>query len=591
MEVKRTFDLLEQLKEKYAFKDDILSIRKSDGWVKYSVDDYYRISHHLAYGLLASGFQAGDRVIIITQNRPEWNFLDMALALAHMVSIPVYPTLSKEDYKHILTHSEARAVFIGNEKIFRQVGPVVDEISPRPEVFTVNPIEGQRNWEEILKLGEEKASEFAPVIEENKKNIRPEEMCTIIYTSGTTAAPKGVMLSHIGLVVNAIGHANMEIKNHTHKMLSFLPLCHIYERGMNYEYQYLGISTYYAEGLGTIARDMKEVSADGFCAVPRVMEMMYGKLEAAGKDLNGVSRLIYRWAFRIAQKFDYRRKDPLYKLRYAIADKLVYSKWREALGGHELLIVSGGSSIQEKIIRLYTAAKMYIFEGYGMTETSPVIAVNNPKDMEIVIGTVGKIFPGIDVKFSEDGEILTKGVCLMLGYYNNPEATREAIDEDGWFHTGDIGELTKDGYLRITDRKKEIFKLSAGKYIAPQVLENRFKESPFIGNIMVVGENEKFASALIVPDWSYLHKWAKKRKLSYRNDADLVSLSEVKDCIMQEVNQINETLAPHEQLKRVHIVADEWSSDSGELSQTLKLKRRVILKKYEKDLKDIYAHS
>ena len=590
MEVTRTFDLLTQLKEKYAFKQDILSIRTHDGWVKYSVDDYYRISHQLAYGMLAAGFQEGDRVVIITQNRPEWNFLDMALSLAHMISIPVYPTLSEEDYRHILNHSGARAVFVGNEKIFGMVSPLVEEMPLRPELFTVNQIEGQKNWKELLQLGEAKEAEWAPVIEANKKNISADEVCTIIYTSGTTGLPKGVMLKHRGLTFNAIGHANMQIRDHRHRMLSFLPLCHIYERSMNYEYQYLGVSIYYAESLRSIARDMQEAHADGFCAVPRVMEMMFDKLRAKGKELKGVSRLIYQWAFRIAQKFDYKRKDFLYKIPYAIADRLVYSKWREALGGHELLIVSGGSSIQEKIIRLYTAAKMYIFEGYGMTETSPVIAVNNPKEMLIVIGTVGKQMPGIEMKLAEDGEILTKGVCLMEGYYKDPEATKQVIDEEGWFHTGDIGVINKEGYLRITDRKKEIFKLSAGKYIAPQMLENRFKESSFIENIMVIGENEKFASALVSPDFNRLQAWAQKHKVPYSTHADLVNNEQVKKRVMEDVDAVNEHLAPHEQLKRIHLVPDEWSAATGELSQTMKLKRRVILKKYEKEIKEIYMH-
>lgn len=590
MKVTRTFDLLTRLKEQYSFKQDILSIRTPKGWVKYSVDDYYRISHNLAYGLLAAGFQEGDRVVIITQNRPEWNFLDMALSLAHMISIPVYPTLSEEDYRHILNHSGARAVFVGNEKILGVVAPIVEEMPLRPELFTVNEIEGQKNWNELLKLGEEKADEWAPVIEENKKKIGEDEVCTIIYTSGTTGMPKGVMLKHIGLTFNAIGHANMQIRDHRHRMLSFLPLCHIYERSMNYEYQYLGVSIYYAESLRSIARDLNEAHADGFCAVPRVMEMMFDKLQAKGNELKGVSRMIYRWAFNKALKFDYKHKDALYKLPYAIADKLVYSKWREALGGHEMLIVSGGSSIQEKIIRLYTAAKMYIFEGYGMTETSPVIAVNNPKEMLIVIGTVGKIMPGIEMKLADDGEILTKGVCLMAGYYKDPEATAQVIDEEGWFHTGDIGEFNKDGYLRITDRKKEIFKLSAGKYIAPQMLENRFKESPFIENIMVIGENEKFASALVSPDFNRLQEWAKKNKIPFTTHADLVNNAQVKKMVMQEVDAINDKLAQHEQLKRIHLVPDEWSAASGELSQTMKLKRRVIMKKYEKEIKEIYLH-
>ena len=320
------------------------------------------------------------------------------------------------------------------------------------------------------------------------------------------------------------------------------------------------------------------------------MEMMFDKLQAKGDELKGMSRMIYKWAFNKALKFDYKRKDALYKLPYAIADKLVYSKWREALGGHEMLIVSGGSSIQDKIIRLYTAAKMYIFEGYGMTETSPVIAVNNPKEMLIVIGTVGKIMPGIEMKLADDGEILTKGICLMAGYYKDPEATAQVIDEEGWFHTGDIGEFNKDGYLRITDRKKEIFKLSAGKYIAPQMLENRFKESPFIENIMVIGENEKFASALVSPDFNRLQEWAKKNRIPFTTHADLVNNAQVKKMVMQEVDAINDKLAQHEQLKRIHLVPDEWSAASGELSQTMKLKRRVIMKKYEKEIKEIYLH-
>lgn len=590
MEVKRTFDLLTQLKEKYSFKQDILSIRTPKGWIKYSVDDYYRISHQLAYGLLAAGFEEGDRVIIITLNRPEWNFLDMALALAHMISIPVYPTLSEEDYRHILNHSGARAVFVGTERIFETLKPLVDEMTLSPELFTINQIDGCKNWNELLQLGEQNCDKWAPIVEENKKKISPEEVCTIIYTSGTTGLPKGVMLKHIGLTFNAIGHANMQIKNHTHRMLSFLPLCHIYERSMNYEYQYLGISTYYAESLRSIARDMQETEADGFCAVPRVMEMMYEKLQSKGNELKGLSRYIYQWAFKIAQRFDYKRKDFLYKIPYAIADKLVYSKWRAALGGHELLIVSGGSSIQEKIIRLYTAAKMYIFEGYGMTETSPVIAVNNPKEMLIIIGTVGKQMPGIEMKLAEDGEILTKGICLMAGYYNDPEATKQVIDEEGWFHTGDIGRFNEDGYLRITDRKKEIFKLSAGKYIAPQMLENRFKESPYIENIMVIGENEKFASALIVPDFNRLQDWAQKNRISCENHVDLINNAQVKKMIMKEIDVINDKLAQHEQLKRFQMVPDEWSVATGELSQTMKLKRRVILKKYEKEIKGIYLH-
>ena len=497
MEITRSFDLLERLKQTYAFKTDILSHKRNGAWVKFSVDDYYEISHLLSYGFLALGLQPNDKVITITNNRPEWNFIDMALAMAQLIHVPVYPTLSKDDYTHIIKHSDAKLVIIGNEVIFKNVIPVVEAFEDKPIVYTINPIENQKNLEEIKLLGISTKEIYGPLIEENKKKIKPEDLCTIIYTSGTTGLPKGVMLSHRAITYNAVAHAVMQIVDHTHRMLSFLPLCHIYERSMNYDFQYLGTSIYYAESLNTIAADLKDGKVHGFCSVPRVLELMFEKLRAAGKDLKGIKKRIYFWAFHMAQKFDYKNTSPLYALKYKIADKLVYSKWRANLGGNEMLIVSGGSSIQAKIVRLFTAAKMKVIEGYGLTETSPVIAVNRPKEKLVTIGTVGKLIDGIEVKLADDGEILTKGVCLMMGYYKDPEYTKQVIDEDGWFHTGDIGEFTEDGFLCITDRKKDIFKLSAGKYIAPQLLENKFKESPFIENIMIIGENEKFVSAII----------------------------------------------------------------------------------------------
>jgi long-chain acyl-CoA synthetase len=589
MEITRTFDFLEQLKEKYAHKTDILAQKKNGVWKKISVDEYYEKAHLLSYGFLALGLQPQDKVVTITNNRPEWNFIDMALGMANLIHVPVYPTLGIEDYKYIIHHSDAKLVIIGNEIIFNVVYPAIQALEVKPIVYTVNPIENQKHLDDISLLGLNTKNIYNKTIEENKKNIKPEDLCTIIYTSGTTGTPKGVMLSHRAITFNAMAHGNMQIVDHRHRMLSFLPLCHIYERSMNYSFQYLGVSIYYAESLSTIGADLKDGNVNGFCSVPRVLEMTFEKFRSAGKDLKGMKKKIYFWAFNAGQIFDNNNKSPFYRLKYFIADKLIYSKWRENLGGNELLIVSGGSSIQPKIVRLFTAAKMKVVEGYGLTETSPVIAVNRPKDNLVLIGSVGKLIDGIEVKLADDGEILTKGVCLMMGYYKEPAYTQEVMDEEGWFHTGDIGEFTKDGYLRITDRKKDIFKLSSGKYISPQLLENKIKESPFIENVMIIGENQKFVSALISPNFNYLHFWGSKHKLHYRDNDELIENPLTVQRIKKEIDQINEKLAPHEQVKRFRVVHEEWGTTTGELSPTLKLKRSAMMEKYKATIAEIFG--
>jgi long-chain acyl-CoA synthetase len=587
MAVTRVFDLLEQLVEKYP-KDDMLSRKSAGKWIKYSSQSYYEHSHLVAYAMLSMGFGKDDKAITIMPNRPEWNFIDMGLMLAGMVHVPVYTTLSPDDYLHIFNHSDAKAIFIGNESLAKKLLPILKKVEREIKIFSIEPLEDLLSIEQLYIIGKENEKDFRPVVEKVKKETDENEVATIIYTSGTTGTPKGVMLSHKNLVFNFIGTAVQQIRDHRHKMLSFLPLCHIYERGMNYDYQYLGISIYYAESLSTIAADLADSKADGFCAVPRVLEMMYSRLEAAGKDLDGIKKVIYKWAFKIATKFDYTKNSMLYKMQYAIADKLVYSKWRAKLGGKEMLVVSGGSAIQAKIIRLFTAAKMYIFEGYGMTEASPVIAVNNPKEMIIKIGTVGKRMEGTEMMIAEDGEILTRGPHVMLGYYKDPEYTKQVIDEEGWLHTGDIGVMVDKIFLKITDRKKEIFKLSAGKYIAPQVIENMLKESSYIENCMVVGENQKFASALIIPDISKLHFWAAKHKIQFAENKDLITHPDIIKKINKEIEKVNEKLAAHEQVKRAKIILDEWTPINDMLSQTLKLKRNKIKAKYAETIAEIY---
>lgn len=587
MKVTRIFDLLERMKSLYP-KDDAICRRVNGKWVKYSTKEYYNISHNLAMGFISMNLNKHDKVITLCNNRPEWNFIDMALSMANLVHVPVYTTLSNDDYKYIFEHSEAKVIIVGNETLLKKIYPVINSLNNVPQIFTMDEVTGIKHYSEISNINDNEKKNAELILNQNKENIAENDICTIIYTSGTTGTPKGVMLSHKNLVFNFIGHAVQQIKDSSNKMLSFLPLCHIYERSMNYEYQYLGIGIYYAESLSTIASDLADCKADGFCAVPRVLEMMFNKLEAAGKDLKGVKRWIYSWAFHFACDFDYSKKGKFYNFKHTLADKLIYSKWREKLGGNEMLIVSGGSAIQAKIIRLFTAAKMYIFEGYGMTEASPVIAVNNPKEMIIKIGTVGKAMEGTELKIAEDGEILTRGPHVMLGYYKDPEYTKTVIDDEGWLHTGDIGHIIEGIFLQITDRKKEIFKLSAGKYIAPQVIENMLKESSYIENCIVVGENQKFASALIIPDFNRLHFWAAKYNLHYSNNDELISLAEVQKKINSEIEKVNRKLAPFEHIKRAKLINDEWTPINGMLSQTLKLKRNNIKTKYFDTINDIF---
>ncbi len=587
----RIFDILDVISAKYD-KPDFFAKRDGNGWKTYSIQDYVQYSHTIAAAFLELGLQKGDKIVTIMRNRPAWNFLDMGIMLAGMIHVPVYPTLNPEDYRYILNHCDCKCIVFGMESIYRRVEKVLPDIEQHPMVYALDNIEGLTPSAELLEKGRQNMDKWRPVIEENKRTISPDDVATIIYTSGTTGRSKGVMLTHKNICSNFLPIAlEYQLLDYRAKMLSFLPLCHVYERTVNYHYQFMGVSHYYAGSLATIAKDMKDMKADGFCAVPRVFEMMYDKIEAAGKNLKGPKKWIFDWAFRIATRYDYENPNKLYQYKYEIADKLVYSKWRENLSGKEMTVVSGGSSIPEKVIRLFTAAKVRIYEGYGLTETSPVIAVNVPRKHMIRVGCVGEILPTVECKIAPDGEILTKGPCLMKGYYKDEAYTREVIDEDGWFHTGDIGTIVDGKFLKVTDRKKEIFKLSLGKYIAPQVVETKLRESVFVDNAMVIGENEKFASALIVPSFEKMDEAFKKRRLVIPTDrVEYMAHPYFMQIISQEVGKVNKTLADHEQIKRFRLIGDVWSTESGELSQTLKLKRKVIYQKYDSICREIYNY-
>ena len=587
-EVAHIYDLLTKLEERFPDKQDMLCRRSGKEWIRFSVKDYVRYSNLLAYAFSSMGYGKGDKVVTICNNRPEWNFTDMGLSMAGLIHVPVYPTLSADEYLYIFNHSDAKIIIIGTLSQYRKIEPIVRKMDKPARIFLMDDSDNIQCFRDLYKIGERVELVQKPKIEKIKAETGTDEPVSIIYTSGTTGTPKGVMLSHHNLMFNAYGHAVKQTVRSDQKMLSFLPLCHVYERSMNYEYQYIGISIYYAESLGTLARDLADCRADGFCAVPRVLEMMYSKLEAAGKHLKGLKKTVYGLAWDFANNYDNYNKSLIYRAKRNIYDRLVYSKWRENLGGHEMLIVSGGSSIQAKIIRLFNAARLHIYEGYGMTEASPVIAVNNPVEGINIIGTVGKPMERTELKFAEDGEILTKGPHVMLGYYKNPEATREVIDSDGFLHTGDIGRLVDGKYLQITDRKKEIFKLSLGKYVAPQVIENLLKESPYIQNCFVIGENQKFASAIIIPDFEHLHHWAKENGLGELDNHQLAADPKAVTFLHSIVEQTNSKLAPHEHIKRERIVCDEWTPSNGLLSQTLKLKRAKLTSRYSGIISEIY---
>jgi long-chain acyl-CoA synthetase len=589
VKVTRTFDILDRYMEEFP-REDALGGKKENSWYTYSTEEYYRKSHQFALGLLAMGYEKGDKVATVTTNRPEWNFADMGLAMIGAVHVPIYPTIGEDEYKYILEHSESKLLIAGDSKLYEKLNPIARRIPALKDVYTFEEIEGARNYEEILKLGESARGEQEGKLYKLKASITPDDLATIIYTSGTTGVPKGVMLSQNNLVSNFIAHVKMHHLGKDHRVISFLPLCHVYERSVNYHFQYKGMGVYYVGNLAQIVAAIKEIRPHMFNSVPRLLEKVYDGFVAKGKELSGIKKMLYFWALNLTQHFEYNKKyKPLLKLKIKIADKLIYSKWREALGGNIVYVVSGGAALQPRIARVLGMAGMFNLEGYGLTETSPVIAVNNPATGEMKIGTVGPVLEGFEVKIASDGEILCKGPGVMMGYYKAPEMTAQVIDGNGWFHTGDIGVFEDEKFLKITDRKKEIFKLSGGKYIAPQMIENKLKTSNLIEQVMVIGANEKFASALISPNFQLLHDWCAEHKIHFRDNQELIKIPEVIEKIQKEVNAINKTLGTHEQILRIRLVHEEWSPVSGELSPTLKLRRNMVAVKYRHLIDDIYS--
>ena len=587
-EVTRTFDILERYIQEFP-REDALGGKKGGKWYTFSTEEYNKKSHQFALGLMALSLKKGDKVATVTNNCPEWNFADMGMSMTGVVHVPIYPTIGEDEYRYILKHAEVKMLIVGDTKLYEKLLPLANLLKLEL-IYTFDEVSGAKNYQEILDLGESKKSELEVRLNEIKDSIHPDDLATLIYTSGTTGVPKGVMLTQNNLVSNFVTHSKMHHLGKDHRVISFLPLCHVYERSVNYHFQYKGMGIYYVGNLSQIVSAIKEIKPHMFNSVPRLLEKVYDGFVAKGKELSGIKKAIYFWALNLTRHFEYNKKyGPILSLKIKIADKLIYSKWREALGGNIVYVVSGGAALQPKIARVLGMAKMFNLEGYGLTETSPVIAVNNPAKNEMKIGTVGPILEGYEVKIASDGEILCKGPGVMKGYYKSPELTDEVIDKNGWFHTGDIGVFEDGKYLKITDRKKEIFKLSGGKYIAPQMIENKLKTSNLIEQVMVIGANEKFASALISPNFPLIHDWCTKNHIHFEDNKDLIQKPEVIDKIQKEVALINKTLGSHEQISRIRLVCEEWTPSSGELSPTLKLRRNMVAVKYKHLIEDIYS--
>lgn len=561
-----------------------LSTKYGDTWVSVSTKEYINQFNSLSRGLLKLGIKPNDKIALIsTTNRTEWNIMDMGILQLGAQTIPIYPTISKEEYEYVLNHSEATYCFVSDAAILEKINQIKDNTTLK-EVYTFDEIKGAKNWKEILDLGKDSSSQ--ETVEKLKKLVKPDDLATIIYTSGTTGKPKGVMLSHKNLVSNTLDSVpRFPLLHGDTKALSFLPVCHVFERMIHYIYMYCGVEIYFAQAQDTLSENLKEIQPNLMTAVPRFYEKVYDAIVEKGSNLTGIKKILFFWALNLGLRYEpYKANGWWYEVQLKLARKLIFSKWKAALGGQIKTLVSGSAPLQTRLIRVFSAAGMPVLEGYGLTETSPVVSVNCPYNYGVRIGTSGRILDNVEVKIAEDGEILVKGPNVMLGYYKDPEKTKSVMSGD-FFHTGDIGELSEDNFLKITDRKKEMFKTSGGKYVAPALLENELKQSRFIEQIMVVGESEKMPAALIQPNFEFIKNWAKRKSvpLESGNDA-LCSNEKIISRIQREIDNCNKGFGKWEQIKTFKLTPDEWSIDKGHLTPTMKMKRKIIKQIY----KDLY---
>jgi long-chain acyl-CoA synthetase len=578
--ITRLFDFPYYQQENFNIADALVT--KQDGeWIKTSTDEYIAKANAISRALLRIGIQKNDKIAIISSNnRTEWNIMDIGALQTGAQTVPIYPTISEDDYQYILNHSESIYCFVSDIEVLRKVNAIKSNVPTLKEVYSFNKIEGCKHWSELLELGKDESNQNE--VEDRKNNVSSEDLATIIYTSGTTGRPKGVMLSHHNIVSNVINSApRIPFEQGKSRALSFLPICHIFERVILYLYQYYGVSVYFGESIDKISDNIKEVKPNVMSAVPRLLEKVYDSIIAKGTLLTGIKKKLFFWAIELGLRYEpYGANGWWYEFQLKIARKLIFSKWKEGLGGNLDLMVSGSAALQTRLARIFAAAEIPVMEGYGLTETSPVITVNDTRNFGFKVGTVGKVIDGVTVKIAEDGEILCKGPNVMMGYYKDEKLTSEVMTDD-YFHTGDIGEIDADGFLKITDRKKEMFKTSGGKYIAPQLIENTMKQSRFIEQIMVIGDGQKMPAAFIQPSFDFVKEWAKIHKITIgTTNEEIVSNHRVIERIQEEVDKLNEKFGNWEKIKRFELTPDLWSIEGGHLTPTLKLKRKVVMEKY-----------
>ncbi len=586
-DVTRLFDFpYYQLKHKP--NDTALVTKYKGNWVKTSTQEYIDKANVISRALLRMGVQKNDKIAVIsTTNRTEWNFMDIGILQVGAQNIPIYPTISAEDYEYVLNHSESVFCFVSDKQVLDKVNAIKDKTKVK-EVYSFDQIKGCKHYSELFEIGYDQSNQ--QTVEDRKKDVKPEDLATIIYTSGTTGKPKGVMLSHWNITSNSLASiARLPLIEGETRILSFLPICHIFERVLIYVYQYAGVSIYYAEGLDKIADNAKEIKPNLMSVVPRLLEKIYDKIYTKALELSGVKKNLFFWAVSLGEKWEpYGANGWWYEFQLGIARKLIFSKWKAALGGELTTMVSGSAALQPRLSRIFGAAGMQVMEGYGLTETSPVVSVGMYKDLHYRVGTVGRPIADVEVKIAEDGEILIKGPNVMLGYYKDPIKTAEVMTGD-YFHTGDKGEIDIDGFLKITGRKKEMFKTSGGKYIIPTLLENELKQSRFIEQVMVVGEGEKMPAALIQPNFDFIKEWIQRKKKSIgTSNNDIANSKEVYDRIQKEVDICNKKFGHWEQIKLFELTPEVWSVDGGQLTPTMKMKRDVIKQMYQKLYNKIY---
>jgi len=594
MTIKRLFDCLEHQLHRFP-KSDMLAAKENGQWTTYSTERVVEIVNKFSAGLIELGVSArditpesSDKIAIISNNRPEWIFTDLAVQQIGAILVPVYPTTSPLELEFILNDAAVQYLFVSNAELLEKAKAVAAKVPSIKAIYTFDKIEGAKHWSEVTALANDA---LLQKVNEVKATIPVSHLATIIYTSGTTGTPKGVMLSHRNI------YSNVQFSKESFpfndapdsKVLSFLPLNHIFEKTVTYIYLYSGISIYYAESLETIGDNLREIKPDGFTTVPRLLEKVFERIMSKGNELTGLKRKLFFWAVDLAEKYDNLKSGGLwYNIQLAIANKLIFIKWREALGGNVSFIVTGGAACQVKLLRIFNAAKIPVFEGYGPTENSPVISVNRQAKGLTKFGTVGPVINGVQLKLAEDGEICVAGPSVMEGYYKRPDLTAEAVI-DGWLHTGDIGILEDGKFLKITDRKKELFKTSGGKYVAPQPIENKLKESPFIEQIMVVGSERKFVGALIVPSFLTLKEWMKEKGITYTTNEDAIHHPRILELYRELVESYNTFFNHVEQIKKFELLPQEWTIDTGEMTPKMSLKRKVVMEKFKSAIERIYA--